>query len=241
MSLTPLDTLANERAVSHGHRMQPETRPSESGWVCASCGMKGWFGVNFLFGPVFDTDCDPDAEPPTLPEIRDYYALPSRPLDREALARQGLAIAAMDIRDAAIVDGSIEVLAWQKAMDAFANGAASGASMFQRWQCGTCAAIQTMPDRNKVFTIGRCEECGSLTDLQVAGFAPIGIAAADPADEPRLQELIGRASAELTAQPLAYVVRHRAKKAGLCGNCGEPVHPGKPCDSGALRRHRAGR
>lgn len=44
-----------------------------------------------------------------------------------------------------------------------------GATIFQKWSCAACRTRQTMEVPNKMFTSGRCEECGYVTDIRRAG------------------------------------------------------------------------
>ena len=45
----------------------------------------------------------------------------------------------------------------------------AGWLVYQQWQCSHCGAKQTMPDENKFYTHGICEECDSLTDIKANG------------------------------------------------------------------------
>jgi hypothetical protein len=42
---------------------------------------------------------------------------------------------------------------------------ADGWTVYQQWNCAHCGAKQTMPDENKFFIGGKCEECNKLTDI----------------------------------------------------------------------------
>ena len=42
---------------------------------------------------------------------------------------------------------------------------AEGWKIFQQFNCAHCGTKQTMPDENKFYTKGRCEECGGVTDI----------------------------------------------------------------------------
>jgi ribosomal protein S27E len=44
-----------------------------------------------------------------------------------------------------------------------------GMSVFQQWKCEHCGAKQTMPDRNRAYMKGTCEECGKETDIVRTG------------------------------------------------------------------------
>lgn len=44
-----------------------------------------------------------------------------------------------------------------------------GWTVYQQFNCAGCGAKQTMPDANKFFTAGRCEECQHVTDIVANG------------------------------------------------------------------------
>ena len=44
-----------------------------------------------------------------------------------------------------------------------------GWTIYQQWNCTHCGVKQTMPDENKFFTHGKCEECGKLTNIKKHG------------------------------------------------------------------------
>jgi hypothetical protein len=44
-----------------------------------------------------------------------------------------------------------------------------GWNVYQQWNCAHCGTKQTMPDKNKFFTQGRCEECGRVTNIEKDG------------------------------------------------------------------------
>ena len=46
---------------------------------------------------------------------------------------------------------------------------ADGWKVYQQWNCTHCGTKQTMPDENKFFLSGRCEECGKLTNIKAHG------------------------------------------------------------------------
>lgn len=46
---------------------------------------------------------------------------------------------------------------------------ADGWDVFQQWNCAHCGAKQTMPDKNKFYIGGKCEECGKVTDIRKDG------------------------------------------------------------------------
>jgi hypothetical protein len=44
-----------------------------------------------------------------------------------------------------------------------------GWTIYQQWNCAHCGVKQTMPDANKFFERGLCEECGKETDIKRDG------------------------------------------------------------------------
>ena len=46
---------------------------------------------------------------------------------------------------------------------------AQGWYVYQKWTCQHCRARQTMPDPNKFYAKGICEECKKLTDIIARG------------------------------------------------------------------------
>jgi ribosomal protein S27E len=40
-----------------------------------------------------------------------------------------------------------------------------GWTTYQQFNCAGCGAKQTMPDKNRFFARGKCEECGHVTDI----------------------------------------------------------------------------
>jgi hypothetical protein len=40
-----------------------------------------------------------------------------------------------------------------------------GAQVFQQWLCEHCGVKQTMPDPDKFYVLGKCEECGRTTNI----------------------------------------------------------------------------
>lgn len=44
-----------------------------------------------------------------------------------------------------------------------------GWQVFQQWNCQHCGAKQTMPDADKFYLFGICEECKKTTDIKKAG------------------------------------------------------------------------
>ena len=55
-----------------------------------------------------------------------------------------------------------------------------GWSVYQQWNCAHCGIKQTMSDKNKFFTRGKCEECGQKTDIKKDGHNFIAISWAAP-------------------------------------------------------------
>jgi hypothetical protein len=48
-------------------------------------------------------------------------------------------------------------------------GDSPGIEIFQQFNCAACGAKQTMPDPNVLYTAGKCEECGAITNLKERG------------------------------------------------------------------------
>jgi DNA-directed RNA polymerase subunit RPC12/RpoP len=46
---------------------------------------------------------------------------------------------------------------------------ADGWEVYQQFNCAKCGVKQTMPDADKFYTQGRCEECGHVTDIEADG------------------------------------------------------------------------
>jgi hypothetical protein len=44
-----------------------------------------------------------------------------------------------------------------------------GMTIYQQWLCRHCGVKQTMPDKDKFYTLGKCEECGRVTDIEADG------------------------------------------------------------------------
>ena len=44
-----------------------------------------------------------------------------------------------------------------------------GWTIYQQWKCRHCGVKQTMPDADKFYTLGKCEECGRVTDIELDG------------------------------------------------------------------------
>ena len=45
----------------------------------------------------------------------------------------------------------------------------SGHAVYQQFNCAHCGAKQTMPDANKFYKLGDCEECGRRTNIEADG------------------------------------------------------------------------
>jgi hypothetical protein len=41
--------------------------------------------------------------------------------------------------------------------------------VYQQFNCAACGMKQTMPDPNVLYTAGKCEECGAITNLRKYG------------------------------------------------------------------------
>jgi hypothetical protein len=48
-------------------------------------------------------------------------------------------------------------------------GGAPKVEVFQQFNCAGCGIKQTMPDPNVLYTHGKCEECGAITDIEKHG------------------------------------------------------------------------
>jgi DNA-directed RNA polymerase subunit RPC12/RpoP len=46
---------------------------------------------------------------------------------------------------------------------------ADGWQVYQQFNCAACGVKQTMPDADKFYKSGRCEECGHVTNIEIAG------------------------------------------------------------------------
>ena len=44
-----------------------------------------------------------------------------------------------------------------------------GGTVFQKWTCQHYGSRQTMPDANKFYLSGICEECGNTTNIEARG------------------------------------------------------------------------
>lgn len=45
------------------------------------------------------------------------------------------------------------------------NAMKNGADVYQKWTCSNCGSRQTMEQKNKLYTSGKCEECGTVTQI----------------------------------------------------------------------------
>ena len=48
-------------------------------------------------------------------------------------------------------------------------GPGAEVQVFQQFNCASCGTKQTMPDPNVLYTSGKCEECGAVTDIKRRG------------------------------------------------------------------------
>ena len=44
-----------------------------------------------------------------------------------------------------------------------------GWTIYQQWTSRHCGSKQTMPDADKFYTLGRCEECKRITNIKAMG------------------------------------------------------------------------
>lgn len=55
-----------------------------------------------------------------------------------------------------------------------------GATVFQRFTCVACQTRQTMPDPNRFYTSGLCDECKFVTDIVQNGCGFMLVMGTDP-------------------------------------------------------------
>ncbi len=55
-----------------------------------------------------------------------------------------------------------------------------GAVIFQRFTCEACLARQTMPEPDRFYTSGKCDECGHVTNIVKNGCGFMLILGSDP-------------------------------------------------------------
>jgi hypothetical protein len=48
-------------------------------------------------------------------------------------------------------------------------GSKATVEVYQQFNCANCGIKQTMPDANVLYTAGKCEECGAITNLRKYG------------------------------------------------------------------------
>lgn len=76
---------------------------------------------------------------------------------------------------------------------------AEGGTVFQKFTCEACRARQTMTVSNVLFTSGKCDECGYITDLKKTGCGFMLVASNDP--EAHVEFVEGLTKAIEGAQP----------------------------------------
>jgi hypothetical protein len=52
---------------------------------------------------------------------------------------------------------------------AAAEALPEGAVVYQKFSCAGCGSRQTIETPNEFFTLGRCQECGVITDIRRSG------------------------------------------------------------------------
>jgi hypothetical protein len=67
--------------------------------------------------------------------------------------------------------------------------ASRGIDIYQKWTCGHCKNRQTMAEKNKFFTAGKCEECNGVTVIKECNYLAIAVGDASSA---LLNEVFGR-------------------------------------------------
>ena len=54
-------------------------------------------------------------------------------------------------------------------VEAVGKHADKGEDCYQKFSCSKCGSRQTMDEPNVLYTHGKCEECGHITDITVTG------------------------------------------------------------------------
>lgn len=248
MVLTVDDQRANDAAAARGHKVQSDPighATAAKRWTCTECGMAVLLYGSNIYGGALEYDCVPVPNRPVGPTPEQVgVRIPSVPgVTLADLGRMGI-----QAFDPAALEGDsdarIDPMSWDEGVSAMLAGSSAGAAMFQRFICAACRAIQTMPTPNRVYSVGRCEECAHLTDLRREGFGVYGIMAANDAQRAKVDDLIDVTSAEIRSRPDNFVLRARGVKVkstphrAPCANCGQPDHRGKPCEIAFRRRRR---
>lgn len=58
---------------------------------------------------------------------------------------------------------------WDKVLEQAKVYMAEGFNVFQQFNCANCGTKQTMDTPNTFHMLGRCEECGSITNIRQDG------------------------------------------------------------------------
>lgn len=48
-----------------------------------------------------------------------------------------------------------------------------GGDVYQKWTCSHCNSRQTMEEKNKFFTSGKCEECNKITEIKECNYLAV--------------------------------------------------------------------
>lgn len=67
---------------------------------------------------------------------------------------------------------------------------AKGATIFQKFTCEACLARQVMTEPNVLYTSGKCDECGHVTDIQLRGCGFMYVASGDPEKHQEFVEVL---------------------------------------------------
>jgi hypothetical protein len=67
-----------------------------------------------------------------------------------------------------------------------------GWDVYQQWNCTHCGVKQTMPDKNKFFLSGRCEECGKITNIKKRGMNFMAVFSRGPKAEEDMKDILNK-------------------------------------------------
>jgi hypothetical protein len=79
--------------------------------------------------------------------------------------------------------------------DVVANATAKieeGWTVYQQWNCAHCGEKQTMPDKNKFFLSGKCEECGKITNIKKRGMNFMAVFSRGPKAEAEVKDILDK-------------------------------------------------
>lgn len=63
----------------------------------------------------------------------------------------------------------MKIFPWKDVLKNADDRIKEGWDVHQQWNCEHCGAKQTMPDINKFYMMGICEECGKTTNIKANG------------------------------------------------------------------------